>query len=135
MRKLAILFLVTLAVVCFLAPNGSTQTAQTPAQPAQSPPPAPNTQDEVIRVSTELVQTGVTVVDKQGRFVDGLDRDKFELRVNGKEQPVAFFERVVAGSNKEFALLTPNGGRPTSPRENEQPASPPAASAAVERGR
>src|ERR1044072_866564 len=108
MRKLAILFLVTLAVVCLLAPNGSTQT--------QSPQPAPNTQDEVIRVSTELVQTGVTVVDKQGRFVDGLYLDKFELRVNGKEQPVAFFERVVAGSNKEFALLTPNSGRPTSAR-------------------
>jgi hypothetical protein len=85
MSKPPIVFLVALTVVCFLAPNVSTQT--------QSPPPAPNTQDDVIRVSTELVQTGVTVVDKQGRFVEGLDRDQFELRVNGKEQPVAFFER------------------------------------------
>src|ERR1051325_4015307 len=107
------------------------QPKQTPAQTAPAPPLA---QDDVIRVSTELVQTGVTVVDKQGRFVDGLDRDKFELRVNGKEQPVAFFARVVAGSNKEFALLT-NRNRPTPARENEQPASPPAGSAAVERGR
>ena len=124
MSKPPIVFLVAFTVVCFLAPNVSTQT--------QSPPVAPNTQDEVIRVSTELVQTGVTVVDKQGRFVEGLDRDQFELRVNGKEQPVAFFERVVAGSNKEFALLTSNRSRPTPARENEQPASP---SAAVERGR
>ena len=88
----------------------------------------PNTQDDVVRVSTELVQTGVTVVDKQGRFVDGLDRDKFELRINGKEQPVAFFERVVAGSSKEDALLTSTGNRSTSARENEQPTSPPAVS-------
>ena|GEM_PF-2762038 len=63
--------------------------------------------------------------------MNGLDRDKFVLRVNGKEQPVAFFERVVAGSNKEFAPLTSNRNRPTPATENEQPAG----SAAIERGR
>jgi VWFA-related protein len=30
--------------------------------------------DEPVRITTELVQTGVVVVDKQGRFVDGLSR-------------------------------------------------------------
>jgi hypothetical protein len=110
MIKLAItLFLSLLSVVGFL-PIASSQTVQAPSQ-AQSTQPSPRSQDDVIRVSTELVQTDVTVVDKQGRFVDGLDRDKFELRINGKEQPIAFFERVTAGSSKEAALLSsPRGG-------------------------
>lgn len=40
--------------------------AQAQEQKAQS--------DDVIRVNTELVQTAVTVLDKQGRFVTGLSR-------------------------------------------------------------
>jgi len=37
--------------------------------------------DDVVRVKTELVQTDITVVDKRGRFVDGLRADDFELLV------------------------------------------------------
>jgi VWFA-related protein len=61
-------------------------------------------QDEVISVRAELVQASVTVLDKQGRFVDGLKREQFELRVDGKPQPISFFERVGAGSSREEAL-------------------------------
>lgn len=93
------------------------------------------TQDDVIRVSTDLVQTDVTVLDKQGRFVDGLDRDKFELRINGKEQPIAFFERVIAGSSKEAALLTSTRNRPSSPGENKPSTPLGATPPAMERGR
>ncbi|HKC64393.1 MAG TPA: hypothetical protein VKB86_12190, partial [Pyrinomonadaceae bacterium] len=55
-------------------------------------------QDEVVRVNTELVQTDVMVFDKQGRFVDGLKPEQFALKVDGKSQPISFFERVTAGS-------------------------------------
>lgn len=54
--------------------------------------------DDVIRVETELVQTSVMVFDKSGHFVDGLGREQFELRVDGKPSPVTFFERVVGGA-------------------------------------
>jgi hypothetical protein len=57
--------------------------------------------DDVVRVKTELVQTDVTVVDKHGRFVDGLKSEQFELRVDGRPQPLAFFEQVTAGSAAE----------------------------------
>jgi VWFA-related protein len=58
-------------------------------------------QDDVIRVKTELVQTDVTVVDKRGRFVNGLRKDDFELRVDSKVQPLSLFEEVLAGSVDE----------------------------------
>jgi VWFA-related protein len=77
------------------------------AQEQAKPLPQPSPQDlEVIRVSTELVQTDVMVFDKQGHFVDGLQRDQFELRVDGKPQPVSLFDRVVAGSQKEEQLVS-----------------------------
>ena len=63
-------------------------------------------QTEVVRVNTELVQTAVTVLDKKGHFVEGLQRDQFELTIDGKARPVAFFERVASGSDRERELAT-----------------------------
>lgn len=68
---------------------------------AQDPRPA---SDDVIRITTELVQTGVVVVDKQGKFVDGLKPEEFVLKVDGKQVTPAFFERVVAGTVREEKL-------------------------------
>jgi VWFA-related protein len=61
--------------------------------------------DDVVRVKTELAQTDVTVVDKQGRFVGGLRPEQFELRVDGRSQPLAFFEQVSTGSSEEAKQL------------------------------
>jgi VWFA-related protein len=62
--------------------------------------------DDVLRINTDLVQTAITVVDKNGRFVDGLDRSQFELTVDGKPRAISFFERVTAGSTREEQLAT-----------------------------
>ncbi|HET6976736.1 MAG TPA: VWA domain-containing protein [Pyrinomonadaceae bacterium] len=61
---------------------------------------------DVVRTNTELVQSRITVVDKKGKFVEGLTRDQFSLLVDGKPRPVAFFERVAAGSPRERELAT-----------------------------
>jgi VWFA-related protein len=57
--------------------------------------------EEVVRVNAELVQVGVSVFDGQGRFVDGLKREDFELRVDGRAVPITFFENIVAGSLRD----------------------------------
>ena len=61
----------------------------------------PQSTDEVVRINTELVQTGVAVFDKQGQFVDGLKKEDFELRVDGRVVPISFFENIVAGTQRE----------------------------------
>ena len=65
--------------------------AQQPAEVLQKP--LPETSD-VVRIDTELVQTDVMVVDRKDRFVDGLSRDQFQLRIDGKSVPITFFEQV-----------------------------------------
>jgi VWFA-related protein len=60
---------------------------------------------DVVRVNTALVQTDVMVFDKQGTFVDGLKRDQFILKIDGKPREISFFERIVAGSRNEEAQL------------------------------
>jgi VWFA-related protein len=84
-----------------------------------SPTARPETPDEIIRVNTELVQTDVIVLDKSGKFVDGLKPEQFELRVNGKPQAISFFERVMAGSvNEDAQLAAARGGGKIAPTSN-----------------
>jgi VWFA-related protein len=61
--------------------------------------------DDVVRVNTDLVQTDFMVFDKQGNFVDGLKRDQFVFKVEGKPREISFFDRIAAGSRSEEAQL------------------------------
>lgn len=75
------------------------------AQQQQQQPAAQKSDEEVVRIEAALMQAGVTVLDKQGRFVEGLKSEQFELLVDGKPQAVSFFEQVAAGSPEERAKL------------------------------
>ncbi|MFN2511344.1 MAG: VWA domain-containing protein [Pyrinomonadaceae bacterium] len=70
----------------------------------------PQDQSEVVRVFTDLVQTDVMVFDKEGRFAEGLKREDFELRIDGKVKPIEFFERISASRvNEETQLSAARG--------------------------
>jgi VWFA-related protein len=113
-----------LAAVLSLLPNAPAQAQQ------QTRPTASEQEDEVVRITTELVQTDVAVFDKQGRFVDDLRPEQFELQVNGKTQAITFFERVHAGSRGEEAQLAavrtrglaPDGTAGPNPAVGSEPA-------------
>lgn len=69
--------------------------------------------DDVVKVSTELVQTDFMVFDKQGNFVDNLKRDQFVFKVDGKPREISFFDRLAAGSRSEEAQLAAARGAST----------------------
>jgi len=89
-----------LAALCTLAPLARAQNSSTQSQPAPK-----QGEDDVVRISAELVQTDVMVFDKDGKFVDGLKPEQFDLKVEGRPQQIAFFDRVQAGSVNEDAQL------------------------------
>ena len=74
-----------------------------------TPAPTPTPRDDVVRTYTELVQTDVMVFDKQGKFVNGLTADNFELRIDGKPRPIQAFEQITAGSDEESQLAAARG--------------------------
>jgi VWFA-related protein len=92
----------------FLIALLSTPAAQ---QPPRSTTPISN-QDAVFRVTTQLVKSDVLVFDARGAFVDDLRREQFELLVDGKPQPIVFFDRIRAGSATEQAQLAAARGEP-----------------------
>jgi VWFA-related protein len=80
----------------------------------------PPEQDDVVRVYTDLVQTDVMVFDKEGKFVTGLKREDFALKIDGKVRPIEFFDRITAGSaNEEVQLAVARGASsPSAPKTN-----------------
>lgn len=81
----------------FLALGLSAQSGQAQQPTTQS--------DDVVRVNTELVQSDFMVFDKQGNFIDGLKKEQFVLKVEGKPRAITFFDRIAAGSRSEEAQL------------------------------
>ena len=48
-------------------------------------------QGQTIKVKTELVEVRAVVTDRQGRFIENLDKNDFELLVSGKPRAIEFF--------------------------------------------
>lgn len=79
---------------------------------------------DVIRISTDLVQTHVTVLDKKGHFVTGLRPDQFQVQVDGKAQNISFFEEVTAGGLLDQPLATAEGGKSSFTEKDKSPTGP-----------
>ena len=65
-------------------------------QPTATPP-----EDQIVRISTDLIQIDVTVTDKNGKVVPGLGMDDFEVFENGVKQNLSglqFMTRSVGGA-------------------------------------
>jgi VWFA-related protein len=87
-------YLLSVFLILFLCPAAALLAqAQKPASGQKKQQP-----DHTIRVNVSLVQTDVMVFDKEGKFVPDLKLDQFELRIDGKVQPISFLDQVSAGS-------------------------------------
>jgi VWFA-related protein len=91
----------------------SISLAQTPSSP--SPPQQEPATEDVVRISTSLVQTDLVVTDKNGQSNPDLKIDDFKVFENGKKQEIKFMEFVnpEVGARIEGDLVV--AGRPVDP--------------------
>lgn len=71
--------------------SGSTGTR---SNTSSTPPTRAPEEDEVLRVETNLVTMPVSVLDREGRFIAGLQQKDFKIFENGVEQKVEYFQSV-----------------------------------------
>lgn len=88
---LVIVLLLFSFLILFKARSKAALTPTLHATATPTPEKSPDDQDDVIKVSTELVVVNVTVLDKAGKFVPRLKRADFQLFEDGKEQRISSF--------------------------------------------
>ena len=57
-------------------------------------PPRVDDPNEVIKVETNLVTMPVSVLDRDGRFISGLQKNDFQIFENGTQQKIEYFQSV-----------------------------------------
>jgi VWFA-related protein len=82
----------TIALALSLSSVFGAAFAQTPGTPQK--PQTETAPDDIIRISTALVQTDVVVTDKNDRVISDLKMDEFKVFENGKRQDLKFLEFV-----------------------------------------
>lgn len=83
-------FLILTGLILIITANVSSQNAR-PTPPAQD--------EDVVKISTALIQLDVTVTDKKGNAIRDLKQDDIEIYENGKKQKITGFS-FVSGSVK-----------------------------------
>jgi VWFA-related protein len=117
MRKAPALFLSTCVLYTTLA--------------AQTTAPAPQQQqstedEEVVRITSSLVQTDVVVTDKDGKQVTDLKADDFEIMENGRPQVITNFSYITTGPATTTTTTVATSPTPSRDRAGLAPPVPPA---------
>jgi VWFA-related protein len=86
----------------FISSFISTNTAQTPV-----PTPVPVETDDVVKISTTLIQVDVTVTDKNGKIITDLKPEDFEVFENGERQNITNFSFVSAAQQTDETEIKP----------------------------
>src|ERR1044072_1535738 len=93
-------------------------TSSSPNRPARATDEVD--EDDVVKISSNLVPIPASVVDKRGTAVVNLKLDDFELRVDGELRPISDITR--AETSVGLAMLFDNSGRLDWAREFEKQA-------------
>lgn len=68
---------------------------------AQTPTPTPTPDDDVVKITTTLIQIDATVTDKKGNIIKDLKPEDFEVYENGKRQSITNFSFILHGSSSQ----------------------------------
>ncbi len=74
--------------------SGDTTKSNQTASPIKTEEPAVEEDDEIIKIETNLVTFPVSVLDREGRFITGLQKQDFQIFENGIEQKIDTFASV-----------------------------------------
>jgi len=111
-------------------PSASPRPTPTPLPTAQRPPTVEQRRvpgdDDVVRITTNLVQVDAVVTDKNGKPVTDLKQDEIQIFEDGRPQKITHFSYVVADSS------TPSpAAKAVKPVDKSAPPAPPAPPVAI----
>lgn len=91
-----------LALVCalFFVSNGFPQIVEPSPQPAED--------EDIVKISTSLIQIDVSVTDKNGNIINDLKPEEIEIYENGKKQEISNFSFISNVRSKNEPIIEKN---------------------------
>lgn len=141
--SLTILLLLINSQARFSAASLARSDAQTSAQQRREPAPSqpdsqkPSTQetdDEVVRITTNLVQIDATVLDKDGKPVPNLGPEDFEIYEDGERREMTNFSFITSEPAAANSSDLERPRRPTDAEKKAAKAAPPIPPARIKPG-
>lgn len=122
-----------LALIFALITSVLSQQPQSTPAPSQQPTPPPATipevdevsPDDVVQITTKLVQVDAVVTDRDGKHITDLKAEDFEVTENGKPRTITNFSFVSAGQVPAIAPALAEQKTPV-PASKDRAATPPA---------
>jgi len=74
--------------------DGSVKPSNGSSAPGTSAPAKADDDSDVLKVETNLITLPVSVLDREGRFISGLQQRDFKIFENGVEQKLGYFQSV-----------------------------------------
>src|SRR6476620_7197354 len=115
--------LLTLLISTQLIWSGFSQQPQTPNVAA--PPPSPSTQkpdeEDVVRITTNLVQVDAVVTDSQGKLVTDLKPEEVEILEDGHKQKITHFSFNLSATKPAERAAKNSGADKTAPPASMTP--------------
>jgi len=101
-RKLLVASLICQLALSGLAqqPDAQKQQPNPPTQPQQS---TPSSDDDVVKITTNLVQVDPVITDKNGKIVTDLQQDEVEILEDGRPQKITHFSFIAPDSGNQPA--------------------------------
>jgi Ca-activated chloride channel family protein len=87
--RATVIYLLACAAILMFSPRSS--LAQQRGGASAPAPPPKGVEDKLIAINTDLVSLRVSVTDKEGHFVSGLNQGDFAVYEDGVRQEISFF--------------------------------------------
>lgn len=110
MKRIAFILTALIAASSiFISFRTSAQSAKPSATPVPSASPTPKpTEEEIIKIDTELVNLDVRVIDRNNRPINTLQEKDFKVYEDGVVQQIDFFSKSEVPTN--YGLVVDNSG-------------------------
>src|ERR1043165_9637210 len=105
-------------------PEPVVTTEQQPAVQRPKPTPSEESDEDVVRITSNLVQFDAVVTDRQGRPVTDLRPEDFEVYVGGRKQEITNFSYINARPGATAAPATATAPTPRAADKSAPPVPP-----------
>ncbi len=118
-----LLFVLLLSLAALAQQTDTSRPQPTPSPESEVQQPSRSNEDDVVRITTNLVQVDAVVTDKNGKLITDLRPDEVQIFEDGHQQEITNFSFVnpEASSNPPLPSAPPDKNAPPLPPTKMHP--------------